>query len=147
VLSAFSGHAQNDVYGYYMQGMRAIIDATRRAGVARLLVVGGAGSLEAAPGLLVIDTPEFPAQWKGTAQGALDALNLLKQESALNWTMLSPPAMIAPGERTGKFRLGADQLLVNEQGESAISVEDYAVAMIDELEKPAHARPRFTVGY
>lgn len=147
VISAFSGHAQDDVYGYYMQGIRAIIGATRRAGVARLLVVGGAGSLEAAPGLLVIDTPGFPSQWKGTAQGALDALNLLKQESALNWTMLSPSAMIAPGERTGKFRLGADQLLVNANGESAISVEDYAAAMMDELEKPAHARQRFTVGY
>lgn len=147
VISAFSGHAQSDVYEYYMQGIRSIIDATRRAGVARFLVVGGAGSLEAAPGLLVIDTPEFPAQWKGTAQGALDALNLLKRESALDWTMLSPSALIAPGERTGKFRLGTDQLLVNEQGESRISVEDYAVAMIDELEKPAHLRRRFTVGY
>ena len=147
VISAFSGHAQSDVHAYYMQGIRSIIDATRRAGVPRLLVVGGAGSLEVAPGLLVIDTPEFPAQWRGTAQGALDALNLLKQDDTLNWTMLSPSAMIAPGQRTGKFRLGTDQLLVNDKGESTISVEDYAVAMIDELEKPAHARTRFTVGY
>lgn len=147
VISAFSGHAQSNVYEYYMQGIRAIIEATGRAGVARLLVVGGAGSLEAAPGKLVIDAPDFPAQWKGTAQGALDALNLLKQDATLNWTMLSPSAMIAPGQRTGKFRLGTDQLLVNAQGESTISVEDYAVAMIDELEAPAHVRQRFTVGY
>lgn len=147
VISAFSGHAQSDVYAYYMQGIRSIIDATRDAGVPRLLVVGGAGSLEAAPGLLVIDTPAFPSQWKGTAQGALDALHLLKQESALDWTMLSPSAMIAPGQRTGKFRLGGDQLLVNDTGESTISVEDYAAAMIDELERPAHSRQRFTVGY
>ncbi|QAU33342.1 NAD(P)-dependent oxidoreductase [Janthinobacterium sp. 17J80-10] len=147
VISAFSGHAQSNVYEYYMQGIQAIIDATKRAGVARLLVVGGAGSLEAAPGLLVIDTPEFPAQWKGTAQGALDALHLLKQDATLNWTMLSPSAVIAPGQRTGKFRLGTDQLLVNDKGESTISVEDYAAAMIDELESPAHVRQRFTVGY
>jgi len=147
VISAFSGHAQSDVYGYYMQGIRSIIDATRHAGVGRLLVVGGAGSLEVAPGVQVLDTPEFPAQWKGTAQGARDALALLKQESALDWIMLSPSAMIAPGERTGKFRLGTDQLLVGADGESRISVQDYAVAMIDELEQPAHARSRFTVGY
>lgn len=146
-ISAFSGHAQSNTREYYVQGTRAIIAATRNADVARLLVVGGAGSLEVAPGLQLVDTPEFPEQWKGTAEGARDALNLLRQESALNWTMLSPSAMIVPGERTGKFRLGTDQLLVDAKGESRISLEDYAVAMIDELEKPAHARQRFTVGY
>lgn len=147
VISAFSGHAQDDVYEYYMQGIRAIIDATKSAGVARLLVVGGAGSLEVAPGVMVMDTPEFPAQWKATAEGARQALSLLKQEPALDWTMLSPAAMIAPGERTGQFRLGTDQLLVDGKGASHISVADYAVAMIDELEQPAHARKRFTLAY
>lgn len=112
-----------------------------------MLVVGGAGSLEVAPGVQLVDTPEFPAQWKGTAEGAREALKLLRAEAELDWTMLSPSAHLEPGERTGRFRLGTDQLLVDAQGASRISVEDYAVAMIDELERPAHARRRFTVGY
>lgn len=147
VISAFSGHAQGDTYGYYMRGMRSIIDATRASAVPRLLVVGGAGSLEVAPGVQVIDTPQFPAEWRASAQGARDALALLRQEQQLDWTMLSPAAVIAPGERTGKFRLGTDSLLVDAGGDSRISVEDYAVAMLDELEKPAHTRRRFTVAY
>ncbi|KRB94213.1 NAD(P)-dependent oxidoreductase [Noviherbaspirillum sp. Root189] len=147
VISAFSGHAKSDIYDYYLRGMRAIIRATQEAGVPRLLVVGGAGSLEVAPGLQVVDTPEFPAQWKATAEGAREALKLLRQQTHLDWTMLSPSAHIAPGQRTGNFRLGTDQLLVDKSGESHISLEDYAVAMIDELEKPAHPRQRFTVGY
>ncbi len=147
VLSAFSGHAQADVYDYYMRGIRSIIAAAKQAGVKRLLVVGGAASLEVAPGVQLFDTPEFPAQWKATAQGARDALALLRQEAQLNWTLLSPSAHIEPGQRTGQFRLGTDQLLVDAKGESRISLQDYAVAMIDELEKPAHSRQRFTVGY
>ncbi|MEC4720594.1 NAD(P)-dependent oxidoreductase [Noviherbaspirillum sp. CPCC 100848] len=147
LVSAFSGHAADDVFGYYVKGFRAIVGAAKSAGVPRLLVVGGAGSLEVAPGLQVLDTPDFPAQYKPTAEGAREALKLLRQEETLNWTMLSPSAIIAPGERTGRFRLGSDQLLVNAAGESRISVEDYAVAMIDELERPSHARRRFTVGY
>jgi len=147
VISAFSGHAQGDVYDYYLRGIRSIIAAVKQADIPRLLVVGGAGSLEVAPGLQVVDTPDFPAMWKASAEGARDALTLLRAETHLNWTMLSPSAMIAPGERTGTFRLGTDQLLVDAEGQSKISVEDYALAMINELEKPAHARQRFTVGY
>lgn len=147
VLSAFSGHAQTDTQAYYVTGMRSIIAAVKQAGVRRLLVVGGAGSLEVAPGLQLLDTPQFPAAYKPTAEGARQALQLLRAEDSLNWTMLSPSAIIAPGERTGQFRLGGDQLLANAQGDSRISLEDYAVAMIDELEKPAHSRQRFTVGY
>ncbi len=147
VLSAFSGHAQADVLGYYLQGIHSIIAAVKKSGVPRLLMVGGAGSLEAAPGVLLIDTPQFPAAWKATAEGARQALELLKQEPTLDWTMLSPSAMLEPGKRTGKFRLGDGRLLVDAKGESRISLEDYAVAMIDELEKPAHSRRRFTVGY
>lgn len=127
--------------------MQSIVSAAKKAGVPRLLVVGGAGSLEVAPGVQLVDTPQFPAQWKGTAEGAREALNLLRREKELNWTMLSPAAMIAPGERTGKYRVGKDQLLVNGSGESRIFLEDYAVAMIDELENPAHPRSRFTVAY
>jgi uncharacterized protein len=147
VISAFSGHAQGDIYGYYVQGIRSIIGATKDADVQRLLVVGGAGSLEVAPGLQLLDTPDFPEIYRASAEGARAALKLLGEEQFLNWTMLSPSAMIAPGERTGRFRFGSDQLLVNEKGESRISVSDYAVAMVDELEKPVHARQRFTVGY
>lgn len=147
VLSAFSGHAQADVLGYYLQGFRSILEATRAAGVPRLLVVGGAGSLEVAPALQLLDTPGFPAAYKGSAEGARQALNLLRTETALDWTLLSPSAEIAPGERTGRFRLGTDQLLSDAAGVSRISVQDYAVAMLDELERPAHSRRRFTVGY
>lgn len=147
VISAFSGHAHEDVFAYYVKGFRAILGAVKSVRVPRLLVVGGAGSLEVAPGLQVLDTPDFPAQYKATAEGAREALKLLRQEEALDWTMLSPSAIIAPGERTGRFRLGTDQLLIDANGQSHISVEDYAVAMIDELERPNHARRRFTVGY
>lgn len=147
VLSAFSGHAQEDVEGYYLKGMRSILEATRRSGVRRLLVAGGAGSLEVAPGVQLLDTPQFPAAYRASAEGARKALALLRAESGVDWTMLSPSAVIAPGDRTGRFRLGDDQLLANAQGESRISVEDYAVAFIDELEKPTHSRRRFTVGY
>lgn len=147
VISAFSGHAQGDVYGYYVRGITSIISAAKTAKVPRLLVVGGAGSLEVSPGVQGVDTPGFPEQWKQSALGAREALRLLRNEKDLNWTMLSPSAMIAPGQRTGKFRLGKDQLLVKADGKSEISLEDYAVAMINELETPAHPRSRFTVGY
>lgn len=147
VLSAFSGHAQEDILGYYLRGIRSIIAAVKTAGVPRLLVVGGAGGLEVAPGVQLLDTPEFPAQWKATGEGARQALQMLRQEAELDWTMLSPSAYLEPGERTGKFRLGTDELLVGDNGQSRISLEDYAVAMIDELEQPAHSRRRFTAGY
>lgn len=147
VISAFSGHAQEDVLEYYVRGMRSIVQATKRAGVPRLLVVGGAGSLEVAPGVQLLDTPEFPAIYRPTAEGAREALYLLRNETGLDWTMLSPSAHLEPGPRTGEFRLGADQLLVDAEGRSRISLADYAAAMIDEIEEPQHIRQRFTVGY
>ncbi len=147
ILSAFSGHAQANTLDYYVAGIKNIIAASKAVKTPRLLVVGGAGSLEVAPGVQVIDTPGFPEAYKATAEGARQALNLLREESDLNWTMLSPAAMLAPGTRTAQFRLGKDQLLVDAEGKSHISVEDYAVAMIDELEKPQHARQRFTLAY
>lgn len=149
VISALSGHAQapDQVQDYYLAGMRSVIAATQQSGVKRLLVVGGAGSLEVAPGLQLLDTPQFPDAYKATAEGARQALALLRAQDALQWTMLSPSAIIAPGERTGRFRLGTDQLLLDAQGNSHISVQDYAVAMIDELERPAHSGRRFTAGY
>jgi putative NADH-flavin reductase len=147
VISAFSGHANSDTLGYYVAGIKHIIQAAKDAKAPRLLVVGGAGSLEVAPGVQVLDTPTFPAEYRATAEGARQALNLLRLEENLNWSMLSPSALIGPGTRTGQFRLGGEQLLVDADGKSHISVEDYAVAMINELELAEHSRQRFTVGY
>jgi uncharacterized protein len=123
-----------------------LIEAARASGAKRYFVVGGAGSLEVAPGVKLIDTPEFPAIYKAEATKGGEFLELLRQSKDLDWTYLSPSAMFVAGERTGKFRLGKDQLLASEKG-SSISFEDYAIALADELEKPAHSRQRFTVGY
>jgi putative NADH-flavin reductase len=148
VISAFSpSKADPDIRQKHVQGIRTTIAAMKRAGVKRLLVVCGAGSLEVKPGLRVIDTPDFPEQWKGTALATADVLQLLRREQEIEWTCLSPSAMLQPGTRTGKFRLGTDQLLVDANGQSSISTQDFAVAMIDEVERPAHIRQRFTVGY
>ena len=124
-----------------------LLAAVKQSGVARYLVVGGAGSLEVAPGVKLFDTKEFPAIYLDEARKGGAFLDLLKGESGLDWSFLSPSALIEPGERTGKFRLGKDQLLVDGNGQSRISAEDYAIALVDELEKPAHSRQRFTVGY
>ena len=124
-----------------------LIGAAKASGVGRYLVVGGAGSLEVAPGVRLVTTPGFPAQYKAEAQKGADFLDLLRQEKELNWTFLSPSALFAPGERTGRFRLGTDQLLTGADGKSWISFEDFAVALADEIERPAHIRRRFTVGY
>ena len=124
-----------------------LLAAVKQSGVKRYLVVGGAGSLEVAPGVKLFDTPEFPAVYLDEARKGGAFLDLLKQEQGLDWTFLSPSALIQPGERTGQFRLGTDQLLVDAKGNSSISAEDYAIALVDELETPAHGRRRFTVGY
>ena len=123
-----------------------LIAAARSSGVKRYLVVGGAGSLEVAPGVRLIDTPNFPAQYKNEAAAGAAFLELLRGVHDLDWTFLSPSALLIAGERTGKFRLGTDQLLATDQG-SSISFEDYAIALVDELEHPKHSRKRFTVGY
>lgn len=125
---------------------KLMIEAVKDSGVKRYFVVGGASSLEVAPGVKLIDTPQFPAAYKTEASKGGEFLDLLRKEKELDWTFLSPPAVVAPGERTGKFRLGKDQLLTHDKG-SNISWEDYAIAAVDELEKPAHIRQRFTVGY
>jgi putative NADH-flavin reductase len=148
VISAFSsGGDVPDIYQQHISGYRKIISGVKKAGVKRLLVVGGAGSLEVAPGVQLVDTPEFPEEWKAGALATREVLYLLRDEPGLEWTFLSPSAMIAPGERTGQFRLSTDQLLTDADGQSRISLEDYAVAMLDELENPKHIRQRFTVGY
>ena len=124
-----------------------LIDAVKTAGILRYLVVGGAGSLEVAPGRKLVDTPTFPQAYKPEALKGAEFLQILRAEKDLDWTFLSPSAIIAAGQRTGKFRLGGDQLLTDDKGNSSISYEDFAVGLIDELERRAHSRQRFTVGY
>lgn len=125
----------------------ATIEPVKKAGVPRLLVVGGAGSLFVAPGVRVIDTPNFPAEYKVEASAGAAFLDLISQEKNLDWTFLSPSALFIEGPRTGVFRLGKDNLLVAADGHSSVSFADFAIAMLDEIEKPAHSRQRFTVGY
>ncbi|WP_454736276.1 NAD(P)-dependent oxidoreductase [Cupriavidus necator] len=124
-----------------------VTSAVRQAGVPRLLVVGGAGSLYVAPGVQLVDTPGFPDAYKAEALAGRDFLNALRGEQQIDWTFLSPSALFEPGERTGKFRIGEENLLSDAARKSWISMEDYAIAMLDEIEKPAHSRQRFTVGY
>jgi putative NADH-flavin reductase len=148
VISAYSPDQEaGDKYDAMVKGAKAIIAATKKAGVPRLLAVGGAGSLEVAPGLQVIDQPEFPEEWKPGASGTREYLYLLQKEPDLEWTFLSPAQKLQPGERTGEFRLGGDQVMVDAEGQCRVSVEDYAVAMIDELEEPRHTGQRFCVAY
>ncbi|MVM30553.1 NAD(P)H-binding protein [Spirosoma sp. HMF4905] len=148
VLSAYNaGWTNPNLYDDFLKGSIAIEKGTQQAGVSRLLVVGGAGSLEAAPGVQLVDTPQFPAEWKAGATAARDYLNELRQNTTLDWTFLSPAIMLVPGERTGTFRLGTDQPVFNEKGESTISVTDLAVAVLDEIEQPQFIQKRFTLGY
>jgi putative NADH-flavin reductase len=126
---------------------KSLIQSVKQSGVKRLLVVGGAGSLEVAPGVQLVDTPDFPEAYKPESLAGREFLNTLRGELDLNWSFLSPSAEFVPGKRTGKFRLGRDRLLVASNGESKISMEDFAIAFVDELETPRHSRERFTVGY
>ncbi|MGA2672493.1 MAG: NAD(P)-dependent oxidoreductase [Terracidiphilus sp.] len=125
---------------------RSLLTGLTAAGVQRLIAVNGAGSLEVAPGVQLVDTPQFPQAWKQIALAHREVLPILK-ESSLEWSALSPAAFIQPGERTGKFRLGGTQMVVDKQGESRISAEDYAVALVNELESPNHVRQQFTAAY
>lgn len=148
VISAYGfDKAADDKYHNMVGGAEAIIAAVKKAGITRLLVVGGAGSLEVATGQQVIDQPDFPEDWRPGALGTREFLYKLREETDLDWTFLCPASNLFPGERTGSFRLGGDQLLVDEKGECRISLPDYAVAMVDELEEPQHIRRRFCVAY
>jgi uncharacterized protein len=124
-----------------------LIELARSSGVQRFLVVGGAASLEIAPGQLLLDSPHFPPAYKPEASAAKAFLDTLRNVKDLDWTFLSPSVFFGPGERTGKFRLADNTLLTAADGKSSISYEDYAVAMFDEIENPKHSRARFTVGY
>lgn len=128
---------------------KSLVEGLRTAGVHRLLVVGGAGSLKTASGQDRVDTPDFPAMYKAESLAQREVLRLLRAEVGddLDWTYVSPADEIAPGERTGTFRLGGDDLLIAEDGTSFISAEDYAVALVDEAEKSTAIRRRITVAY
>ncbi|WP_309684054.1 NAD(P)H-binding protein [Polaromonas sp.] len=147
VISAYNpGWSEPKIYELFLQGTQAIVDGVKAAGVRRLLLVGGAGSLLVAPDLQLVDTPQFPAEYKQGALAAREALNRIKGETTLDWSFVSPPIGLAPGVRTGQYRLGADELLPG-QGEqpAGISVPDLAVAIVDEIEQPKHLQRRFTV--
>jgi putative NADH-flavin reductase len=127
---------------------RALIAGLRAAGVKRVLSVGGASSLEVAPGKVLADQPDFPEAYKAEAREGREALAVWRKEAdGLDWTYLSPAAEVGPGERTGKYRTTGDQLLIDSAGKSFISFEDYAVAVLDELEHPRHIGRRFGVAY
>ena len=152
VISAYNpGWTAPDLYDAFLRGSRAIVAGVKRAGVHRLLVVGGAGSLYVAPGVQLVDTPAFtdhvPPNIVPGARAARDALTELQTETTLDWTFLSPAAMLAPGEAKGGFRIGGDDLLMKDGQAAGISVGDLAVALLDEAERPAHNRKRFTVAY
>jgi putative NADH-flavin reductase len=125
----------------------AVVGPVKKAGVKRLLVVGGAGSLLLPDGTRVIDSKGFPEAYKAEAGAGAEFLDNLRQEKDLDWTFLSPSAEFVEGERTGKFRIGQDDLLVSSEGRSWITFADYAIALLDEVEAPKHSRQRFTVGY
>lgn len=148
VLSAYnSGWTNPKIYEDFIRGSESIEAGTQAAGVKRLIVIGGAGSLEITPGHQLVDSPEFPAEWKQGALAARDYLNILRKDNVLDWTFLSPPIHLVPGERTGAYRTGTDTPVFTAAGESTISVNDLAVAVLDALEKGLHRRERFTVGY
>lgn len=147
VISAFNGGwGDPDIYAKHLNGSKAIAAAAKLAGV-RLIEVGGAGSLYAPDGSQFVDSPEFPAEWKDGARAARDALADLRKGEWKDWAFVSPAFMLAPGERTGTFRLGGENPVFDDKGESRISVEDLAVALVDEAEKPKHLGQRFTLGY
>jgi len=144
VISAYAP-PQNDVRALVGVTQRQV-EALGQKPKARLIVVGGAGGLNVAPGIMLVDSPYFPEPYQPIARAHVEAFNVLRA-SKIDWTYLAPAAYFEPGERTGKFRLGKDELIANAQQESRISMEDYAVALVDELDKPGHRRQRFSVGY
>lgn len=151
VISAYNpGWSNPNIYNDFLKGAQSIQEAVKQSGVSRLVVIGGAGSLFIAPGLQLIDTPEFPDEWKAGANGARDYLNIIKKESGLEWTFICPAIEMHPGTsgaRKGVYRTGLDNPVFDANSKSVISVEDLAVAVVDELESPKHIRERFTIAY
>lgn len=151
VLSAFNAGWDNpNLYQDFLEGSKSIQRAAKKADVGRLLVVGGAGSLEIEPGKQLVDSPDFPEEYKEGAKAARDYYEIIRREKKLDWTFLSPAIQMNPEtehKRTGRYRIGKDQPVYNSEGNSIISVEDLAVALLDELENEDFVNQRFTVGY
>lgn len=151
VVSAYNaGWTNPNLYDDFLKGSKSIQEATKKAGVKRLIVIGGAGSLQATPEIQIVDTPEFPAEIKPGALAARDYLNILKEETELDWTFFSPAPEMHPGTsgvRKGTYRLGTDYPVADEHGRSVLSVEDVAVVIADEVEQPKHIKQRFTAAY
>ena len=144
-VSAFGPKAgsENDL----VLATRNLIDAAKEAKVDRFLMVGGAGSLLVSEGVILANSGMLPADWLPVVNAHVEALNVISKETDLNWTVLRPSSLFGPGERTGKFRLGTDYLLVDSEGNSHVSFQDYAVALFDELDNSAFIKKAFTVGY
>jgi len=151
VVSAYNpGWSNPDIYNEFLKGSLSIQAAVKKSGIKRLITLGGAGSSYIAPNLQLIDTPEFPAEWKAGALAARDYLNILRKEDQLDWAFVTPAIEMHPGTsgiRKGVYRTGLENPVFDENKKSIISVEDVAVAVVDELEKPKHVRQRFTVAY
>ena len=149
VISAYNpGWKNPNIYEETLKNYPLIVDSVKKAGVERLLIVGGAGTLFYAPGKMVMDADDVPAKLlPGIKSLGEFYLNTLRKENDIDWIFLSPAANMTPGKRTGKFRFGKDDVVVDANGDSNISVEDYAVAMVDELEQKHHHKERFTIGY
>lgn len=130
----------------YFQAIRSVLNATQQSDAERVLIVGGAGSLKVSEDTELLDTPDFPDEYRDEAEAGRKARDLARQSDA-NWTVLCPPIVIEPGERTNDFNVGDDYLLTDEDGDSRISYEDFAVAVVDELENRDHERAQFTVAY
>jgi putative NADH-flavin reductase len=147
VISAYNpGWTNPAIYDDFIKGAESIEEATTKAGVKRLLVVGGAGSLYI-NGAQLVDSPQFPAEYKAGATAARDYLDILRKDTDLDWTFLSPAIMLHPGERTGKFRVGTESPVFDENGKCEIAVDDMAIAIVDEIENGKFIKQRFTVGY
>lgn len=148
VISAYNpGWADPDIQAVHVKASKSITDATKAAEIGRLIVIGGAGSLYAEDGTQFVDGAHFPAEYKEGALGARQALDDLRKEKALDWSFVSPPFNLAPGPRTGKYRLGKEHPVFDAEGKSAISVSDLAVAILDEAHDPKHKKQRFTAAY
>lgn len=145
VISAYAPSYEN--VGQLVDATKSLIEVAKKAKVKHLIIVGGAGSLEVAHNTLLLDSPDFPVAWRPIAMAHKEAMHLYEAEKMLNWSYAHPAATIEPGMRTGKFRIGGSTLLADEMGNSKISIEDYAIALIDEAEKPNHIHKRFVVAY
>ncbi len=146
VVSAVGQNKPADSVRNVVEAAESFVTALVDLRDTRIIALSGAGSLEVSPGVLLMDSPEFPDDWKPAALAHRDAIAVYKKSSII-WTCLSPAAKIEPGERKGSYRQGLDELVTDTKGESRISMEDLALAVADEIETPKHRRMRFTVAY